>query len=80
VPDEPSEETAAAVADYVERIAAEDNIDASATSTATRPRTASSPPHGDGRRLNDVFYQRREAILHAQEELPPALDGIEDDA
>jgi hypothetical protein len=78
-PDEPSEETRAAVADYLERIAAEDNIERlrdlhgdASTHGLLATRT------GDGRRLNDVFYQRREALLQQQEELPPPLDGIEE--
>lgn len=76
------EATARAVNDFVEWIAAQDDIEQlrDLHGTASAEGLLQHPTR-DGRRLNDVFYQRREAILQAQaDELPPPLDGIEDDA
>jgi hypothetical protein len=48
------------------------------TSTPTpAPQGILATPTRDGRLLNAVFYARREQLL---QELPPPLDGIEDDA
>jgi hypothetical protein len=78
---EPSEEQQAAIVEFADAITETDSVNALRTlHHEADQRHLLAYPTREGVRLNDLFHARKAYLAQRDaEDLPPALDGIEDD-